>query len=63
MAKITFMKYISWSERRSIQQSMMREGRGEGRGGGRGGYPGGQTLSQLVAYHDLILLDDNLFIA
>lgn len=53
------MKYISWSERRSIQQSMMREGRG----GGRGGYPGGQTLSLLVKYHDLILLDDNLFIA
>lgn len=59
MAKITFMKYISWSERRSIQQSMMRDGRG----GGRGGYPGGQTLSLLVAYHDLILLDDNLFLA
>ena len=33
MAKINFMKYISWSERRSIQQSMMREGRG-GEGGG-----------------------------
>lgn len=32
-------------------------------GGRRGGYPGGQTLSLLVAYHDLILLDDNLFIA
>ena len=59
MAKITFMKYISWSERRSIQQH---DARGEGRGGRRGGYPGGQTLSLLVAYHDLILLDDNLFI-
>lgn len=55
MAKITFMKYISWSERRSIQQSMMREGRG----GGRSGYPVVKPFSN----HDLILLDDNLFIA
>ena len=55
MAKITLMKYISWSEREKYST--------EHNARGRGGYPGGQTLSLLVAYHDLILLDDNLFIA
>lgn len=62
MAKITFMKYISWSERRSIQQSMMREGRG-GEGGGVAIPVVKPFLYLLHIMTDLILLDDNLFIA